>query len=225
MTKAKLKKRLLIIVGIATLLVILIILFISPITKYLVEKYDEKYTGRQITMRWAYVNPFTGYVYFKNLKIYELKSDSLFFSATGVGANFAMHKLLSKTYQITQLTLDNPYAIIIQTHKELNWNDLVKRFSSERKPNEVKRPVMFSIIHININNGQLHYRETLTPINIFIKKLDIESSGIRWNSDTISATCGFLSGVGTGDVKGDFCINTKNLDYRIDAIFNKLDLD
>ena len=92
--KSKIKKTVLIGSGIIILVVIIVILFISPITKYLVEKYDEKYTGRKITMDWAYVNPFTGYVYFNNLKIYEYNSDSLFFSATGTGANFALYKLL-----------------------------------------------------------------------------------------------------------------------------------
>ena len=223
-TKTNLKKTVLIVSGIIILTVVIVILFISPITKYAVEKYDEKYTGRQITMDWAYVNPFTGYVYFSNLKIYELNSDSIFFSAAGTGADFAMYKLLSKNYEITQLTLNNPYAIIIQTKKESNWDDLVTKFSSKKKSASPVQPVKFSIIKIKINNGELHYRETLTPINLFIKKLNLESSGIRWNSDTIAATCNFRSGVGKGDAKGDFCINTKNLNYRIDAVFNKLDL-
>ena len=53
---SRLKKTLLIVSSILVILVVLVILFISPISKYLVEKYDEQYTGRQITMDWAYVN-------------------------------------------------------------------------------------------------------------------------------------------------------------------------
>ena len=78
--------------AVAVVLAVLVIAFISPITKYWVEKYDEQYTGRQITMDWAYVNPFTGYVHFKNLKIYELDSDSLFFSTKGANVNIEMFK-------------------------------------------------------------------------------------------------------------------------------------
>ena len=51
------------------LLVVLIIVFISPITKYLIEKYDEKYTGRQITLGLTYVNPFTGYIHCNDLNL------------------------------------------------------------------------------------------------------------------------------------------------------------
>ena len=78
-----LKKTLLITACTILLFAILIIVFISPITKYLVEKYDERYTGRQITMDWAYVNPFTGYIHFNNFKINESKSDSVFFTSAG----------------------------------------------------------------------------------------------------------------------------------------------
>ena len=95
----------------------LVILFISPIAKYLVEKYDEKFTGRQITMGWAYVNPFTGYIHFENLKIFELKSDSVFLSVKGLSANFAMLKLIRKTYEISEITLTHPRGIIIQNKK------------------------------------------------------------------------------------------------------------
>jgi hypothetical protein len=54
-----------------TVLVVIVIACISPITKYLVEKYDVKYTGREISMSSAYVNPFTGFVRFNQLKIKE----------------------------------------------------------------------------------------------------------------------------------------------------------
>lgn len=223
-TKTKVKKTVLIVFSSIILAAVIVIAFISPITKYVVEKYDEKYTGRQIKMDWAYVNPFTGYVYFKNLKIYELNSDSLFFSASGTAADFEMFKLFSKTYEITQLTLNNPNIIISQTKKEFNLDDLVKKFSGDKKSDSPREPTKFSIVKIKINSGELHYRETITPIHLFIKQLQLESSGIHWDSDTIAATCSFRSGVGKGDVKGNFCINTKNSDYRIDAVFKKLDL-
>ena len=32
-------------------------------------------------MDWAYINPFNGYVYFRKIKFYKNKSDSIFLSA------------------------------------------------------------------------------------------------------------------------------------------------
>src|SRR5687768_517598 len=102
----RLRKIIFITLGIVFGLVALVIVFLSPIVKYLIEKYDEKYTGRQITMDWAYANPFTGYVHFNDLKFYEYQSDSIFFSSEGVSLRFNMRKMLLKDYEISYLTLD-----------------------------------------------------------------------------------------------------------------------
>ena len=58
-----------------------------------------------------------------------------------------------------------------------------------------------------------------------IKKVNFESTGMRWNVDTIAAKFSFLPGIGTGDVKGDFTINLKNLDYSFAVLVNKFDLN
>ena len=91
---SKIRKWLIISVAIGVGIFLLAIIFISPITKYLIEKYDEQITGRRITLDWAYVNPFTGYFYLHNLKIYEYKSDSIFISISGLNANIALLQLL-----------------------------------------------------------------------------------------------------------------------------------
>lgn len=113
----KLKKILLISMGIIILVVVLGILFISPITKYLVEKYDEQLTGRQIQIESAYANVFTGYVNFSNVNAYELNSDSVFLSAEAIKLNFNMSKMLSNTFEIIELTIENPKVTILQKKK------------------------------------------------------------------------------------------------------------
>ncbi len=141
----KLKKTLIIFISSITIFVVMVILFISIITKYLIEKYDEKYTGRQITLDWAYVNPFSGYIHFNNFIIYEFKSGSVFFSANGISANIAMLKLFSKTYEITEFTVNHPYGIVIQNKKVFNFSDLIEKFSSKDTSNTVHEPIHFNI--------------------------------------------------------------------------------
>ena len=225
----KLKKLLLISFLTVLLILGLVIAFISPITKYLVERYDLRYTGRKITMDWAYVNPFTGYIYFDNIKIYERRSDSIFISAAGLSINMAMRKMLNKTYEISELVLNHPRGILMQIDDKLNFDDLVEKFSSQSdsikaaaKPTE---PVHFSISKIKIVEGEFHYVERVTPINYYIKKVNIESTGIHWDTDTIAATFSFLSGIGGGAMQGNFTINVKKLDYRLAIDVQKFDLD
>lgn len=207
------------------LLVVLVIAFISPLTKYLVERFDKKYTGREITMDWAYVNPFTGYLHFSNLKIYEFESDSIFLSTKGLSANFEMFKLLSKTYEISDFTIDRPQAIIFQNQEYFNFNDLISKFSSNDTTAKKKGPVHFSILNIKIINGLFSYREIVTPFNYFIKNVNIESAGYRWDADTIPIQFSFLPGIGSGDIKGNFTLNSKSNDYRLAVLVHQFDLN
>ncbi len=223
--KRKLLKAGIISVGVLVVLAGMIIIFISPITKYLVERYDLKYTGREITMDWAYVNPFTGYVHFNNFKIHEFRSDSIFLSAKGVSANFEMRKLFSKNYVISELTLNEPQTTIIQIDKNLNFDDLVEKFSPKIDSIKALSPIHFSVLRIKIINGKIYYRERVTPINYFIKNVNIESTGIHWDADTIAAKFSFLSGIGGGGMNGNFTINIKSLDFRLAVVAQKFDLE
>jgi hypothetical protein len=104
----RVKKTVIIAVSTLLIFVALIILFISPLTKYLLEKHDVKLIGRELTMDWAYVNPFTGYVYLNDLRILEPEGDILFISADGVSGNFNLRQLFSKTIELKQLTIVHP---------------------------------------------------------------------------------------------------------------------
>jgi hypothetical protein len=222
----KTKKILFISAGSIFIFVVIVIIFISPITKYLIEKYSVKYTGREITLDWAYVNPFTGYIHLNDLKIHESKSDSIFFSANGISVNFALLKLFSKTYEISSLTLDHPIASVIQGKNYFNFDDLIEKFSpKDSVPKPAKPPLHFNLLDVKIKEGTFYYHEKQVPINYFIKKLNLESDGMRWNVDTIATKFSFSSGIGNGDIKGEFVMNIKSNDYSTHTVINKFDLN
>ncbi|MGZ4081409.1 MAG: DUF748 domain-containing protein, partial [Bacteroidia bacterium] len=216
----------LIVLSVFFILVFLCIIFISPITKYLIEKYDKKYTGREISLGWVYVNPFTGYIYLNGVKVYEQNSDSVFLDATSLSANFKVCKLFSKEYEITGITISDPVATVIQNGNKhsFNFDDIIAKFSSSDK-DTTKPPVHFTISHFTINNGEFHYLENIIPINYFIKKVHIECDGIRWNNDTINSRFTFIQGIGSGDIKGSLSMNKNSLDYKLSTTVKKLDLN
>ena len=231
----KLKARILkdgwrkILISISVIVVILFVIsivFISPITKYLVEKYDVTYTGRQIKMEWAYVNPFSGYVHFSGIKIMEQKNDTIFFSASGVSLNFEMMKLFSKTYEISALNIADPQAFINHGKGNIfNFLDIIEKFTKKDKQAHKKNgPLKLNILNISINNGEFFYKENFTPINYSIKKVNIECSGKYWNVDTMNFKYAFSSGTGSGEINGTLDLNTSSLDYRMGAVVKKYDL-
>jgi len=218
------KKVILIITGSLILLVALVIIFISPLTKYYIEKNDVKFTGREISMDWAYVNPFTGYIHLDGLKIYESKSDSIFLSLDGLSLNFSIYKIPSKNYEISSLVLDKPNGKIIEIDKIFNFFDIIEKFTTNDKPKKTGEPLHFNILNIEIVEGLFYYMNPITPIGYFIKNVNIKSSGKFWNKDVMDFVFAFKSGIGTGSIKGKFIINTENLNYQLTAKADTFDL-
>jgi hypothetical protein len=219
----KIKRTIVLLVCFIFLAVALIILFISPITKYWVEKNDEKYTGRKITMDWAYVNPFTGYVYFSNVKIFELHSDSVMLSSAGLSGKFSMRKMLSGYYEISELIFDHPVGNIIKHEKDFNFMTFVKAFEPEH-PDTTGVPGNFNILKIKIEEGEFHYLQEEIPVTYFIKGANIESEGKLFDADSVLFKFFFLSGPGTGSIEGTYVVNFKNKDYQYNIRVRHFDL-
>ncbi len=215
------------ITGAIVILVVVVIIFISPIAKYLIGKYDEKLTGRQITMSWLYLNPFTGYLHISNLKIFEKNSDSVFFSTDGLSANFEVLRLLSGRYEISSVTLTNPRGKVIRDSTRLNFTDVIEKFSKKDNsvPKKPAKPFKYKIKDIEIINGTFYYQEKGTPIGFFIKNFNLKSKGFSWQVDTFNAVFSFEQGTGSGKIKSDFTMNMKTLTYKLGVVINKFDLN
>lgn len=220
----KLIKTTVILSGIISLAVILVLFFISPIAKRLVQKHDVEYTGREIQLDRIYINPFTGFIHIYGLKVYEANSDSVFFSAGGLSGDVSMQKLFAGTIELSEISVDQPQLTIIQNKKEFNFNDLLKRFSSANKQSKEKSSLRVNLLNLAVNNGRVIYREQSIPVNYSIIKLDIKSNGIMWNADTLQAFFSLNSGIGEGTMKGSAMLNIKTLDYCFATKFKAFDL-
>lgn len=206
------------------LIAVIVLVMISPIVKYLIEKYDVKYTGREITLESATVNPFTGYIKLSDVTIYEFQSDSIFLTSESISVDFALRKLFSGEYEIHDLKLDHPRGNIIQNQLEFNLDDIIQLFAADSIVDSTRTPTHFSIVGLSVVEGEFHYIEKITPVHYFIKKVNLESPGILWDNDTIAFKYDFLSGMGEGSMNGNLAINSNSLDYRIDVNAVKYDL-
>lgn len=226
MTISKFKKRVLIIAGSVLLFVVLIIACLSPIAKYLLQKYDTTVImGREITVEGAYVNPFTGYVRFSGIKIFENHSDSVFISAKSLSGNFAMLKLLNKTLEIDNLHLHDPRVYVIQNDKDLNFRDIIE-FYTPKQPRKKKRkePLHLNLLDMQIKEAEFFYFEKSIPVKYSVKKFNASSPGLMWDVDSLNVKFDFVSGEGKGDINGDIVVDKDNADYKLAALVNKYDL-
>jgi len=61
--------------------------------------------------------------------------------------------------------------------------------------------------------------------NYFIKKVNFERIGKRWNTETIAVKFSLLPDIGTGDMNGNFTINFKSGDYRYAVAAHQFDVN
>jgi hypothetical protein len=203
-----------------------LVVTVSLLAKYYLEKYDTALFGREATIGWSYANPFTGYVHLHDVNIYELQGDSIFISARSASANFSMRKLFSKQVWMEELTVDHPIANIYQKKDTLSFDDVIRKFTpgdSDRTP--ANNAWHVTLLDTRINSGEFHYYEKIIPINYFIKDFDLVGPGKTQDVDTISAQFSFEDGKGKGRMKGDFTINQKTLDYRFGVDVQAFDME
>lgn len=218
------KRILLITFGVLFAFVALVIAFISPIAKWAIEKYDEQILGRQITLDWIYLNPFTGYAHINDLTLYEQNKDSAFVKAGGIDVNFAMLKLIGKTYEISNLTISDAEIHLKQNKDTFNFSDILTRFAPKDTLNKDTTKTHFNLLDIKVKNTRFYYYEPNIPVNYFITDLNISSPGMRWDKDSVEAKISFKNGPGTGDIAVDFGINLKSLEYAVKAKVDKFDM-
>ena len=203
------------------LLVAVVIAFISPIAKYMIEKNSEKYIGRKVEMSWLYINPFTGYVNAHNLRIYENQRPEVFLK-TNLSLNVTVRKLFAKSYELTSFTLDELWMNVIQMDSvTYNFSDLMEQDTIEEK---VKEAVHYCVKNIRIRDSEIYYNELLIPVRYYITNVNVKCTGIEWDVDTTHVEYEFESGIGSGKVKGLLNFNLKENRYDVKTTVSRFDL-
>lgn len=194
----------------------------SFVGKVLLEKYDVQWLGREITVSRAYVNPYTGYVHLNGVKVFEAQGDSLFITAEGASARIFLPKLFFRVVEINELTINRPWASLVQDKKQLNFDDLIELFTGGTRS---ARPWHVTLLATKIIDGEFHYREKVIPINYFVAGVNIESDGKERDVDTVAAKFYFREGKSEGDMQGNLMVNFKNLDYRLALNVRDFDME
>jgi hypothetical protein len=220
----KIKKALGVFICSILIVLVIVLIFLSSIAKYVIEKYDVEYLGREVTLNRIFINPFSGKMQISDLRMQESNSKAIFFSAEGIDLNFELNKLFKKEYIISEFTLDKPVGVIIQNKKVFNFSDLIDKFTAKDTLKIKKGPVKFSILNIKINDGTFFYAEKNIPVNYYIKNVSIESSGMHWDVDSVPVKFHIESGVGTGTLTGESSIHLKSMNFKLDAHARNYDL-
>ncbi|KAF5069590.1 hypothetical protein DSECCO2_231170 [anaerobic digester metagenome] len=204
--------------GIVTGIVILILVFVSPVPEYLIEKNSREWTGRKIEMDRLGINLLNGKVGIKQLKVYEADDRGLFVTVGKIRINTALLSFLNGRNIVEDVLIENAIIQILQNGESFNFDDLILRFGASdtvEYPAE-GTPVAFEVRNIEIRNNTLNYKGASPLVNISVENLNITCPVIS-SADphiNISATCAFNQG---GDFTADLLFNQETSVYNLKA--------
>lgn len=219
----RLRKALLLFGLLVVLLITLAFAFLSPITKYLIEKYDVTYTGRQIKLNGLFLNLFTGSGALKGLCIYEKDGKTPFFQADRMEVKISLYQLWKGRYVIDYVRSQSPSIQIIQKGKGFNYDDLVNTVMG---PDQVSTdtsnaaPAQYSIKNIDIQNFSVTYINTLPYNRIAIKKGHLRIPELDWKNPLYTINAGFSLEEG-GSMDTHTRYNSKSGQYQLAVSLDK----
>jgi predicted nucleic acid-binding protein len=203
---------------------LLLVLFISPIAKWAIEKYGVEYTGRQVNMDKLHINLLTGNIESEGLKIYEAKSKKIFFECHALSATMQTHKLLLSEYDLTEIKLSQPVLNIIETGNRFNFSDLIDRFTKKSpSEKETNKQIKWWIEKAQVDGATIVYTNTSPYNSIKIDRCNINIPGISWNNKIYSVLTDFSFASG-GDVKGKISFDKNSWIYSLALDINRFDI-
>lgn len=194
-------------------IVVILIIVASPLTKYLVQKYDVQYTGREITIGRALVNPIAGSLSLRNFQMYEQESDSVFVSADRFVTNIALLKIVSGVYDVSSVKIVNPKIRVVRDDTLFNFSDLIEKFAVVEDTAVEEKELKLNIRNIEMKNGMVNYSEKEIPVDLTLSEINFASDGLRWDVDSVNGEFSLVPGEGT--LEGNFMFNQESMDYRL----------
>jgi len=202
------------------LVVATIPLWISPVSTGVANSVVPKITGTKFHIERFYVNPWTGAVRIKNVKLSnpEGYGEAPAFSLTSLTLDLAITELFSNKLHVKELLIEDPFASYY-SHDGVNNIDAIlanvdkalglKEEKEEEKPEEKEKPQMKVIIdHIRISGTKVKLMENdvIPPVPIMtieLKDIGKESDGASFDEVWTALSDAFMKGMGSvGDGLG-----------------------
>ena len=220
-------KILLWIFGILLGLFLLLLLIVSPVARYVIEKNGEAWIGRKVEVEKTGINLLNGRINIRELKVFESTTDTVFFRVDQLLVDINLWKLLQGTYHIEQLHIGNPAIRFIQRGDSLNFSDFASRFPVDTTASltDTLKPkaVNYVVEDVTISGGSIHYVNHDFGADIRVEELALEVPAVSWDNPDLDLMYS-LSLASGGDVAGNFHLNQESLDYSLQVEVDSLNI-
>lgn len=157
---SRLKKSLLIVVALLTLIVLFIVTALPSIIRSKAAEVVKKSYGRTLVIRKLSINPFTWTVEARGVSLTARGSNAVFFACSSVRGKISPASVYHRAPVLSSLDLVSPYLHLIRNDATTyNFSDLIPA----KKTKPVAQPVRFSLNNIRLKQGAIDFTDLLLP--------------------------------------------------------------
>lgn len=158
---------------------VLVILFIDPIAKYAIQKYDKQYLGREISLNNIHINVFTASLEINDFKLYEKDGKTPFVSWSKFYTQTDYVPLFKNELNIYPLEINNLYVNILSKSGKLNFDDILKKIAELTKDDGTKKVEKqtssedeFKVLieNVKISNSLFSYKDGDRNVRFWLSK-------------------------------------------------------
>ena len=204
--------------------VLLILLFLGPIAKVVVQKYDEQIVGRQVEMSKLKINVLRGNARIYDFSIKETDETTDFVTFDTLDVSIRLLKLLKSEVNIPHITLAGPDIRITQHDTVFNFTDIIEHFRKDTTSQTRKSSQSWavSLQHTDIINGSIEYLDVVRDDSWGINDINITIPGLYFGADRQSEA-GIQFAVrqgGTVGITADYTMATNefSVGVRLDSV-------
>lgn len=158
-------------------IVVVILLFLGPIARGVVQKYDEQIIGRQVEIGKLKVNLLTGNARILDFHLKEADAKTDFVSFDTLDVSIRLRKLLKSEVDIPHITLAGPDIRVIQYDSTFNFTDILEHFSSDTTDTS-SSSWKIGLYNIRLSQGRICYKDENRDKEWTLNNLHLKVPGI-----------------------------------------------
>lgn len=225
--KHRLLKTLLIVLGTLVALFFLITVLISPVAHWYIEKHSKDLCGRVVTMDDLKINLLKGSVEIKGLVGLEKNDKDTCLAFNRLYVDMSLWKLLKKTVQLNEITLENPYIVVVQYPNRFNFTDIAEFYEDDEDDEDDEESTwIVDLRNISLSAGNVIYRDASVNSKFDLRQLAAQIPQIYFSTEQtdLGLDLKFANGGGLnvkllyGMKNSEYDLSLKLTDFELDAI-------
>lgn len=217
-------KVLIIIAGILVGLFLLLAAIISPVAHWYIEKHSKDLCNRVVTMDDLHINLFTGSVEIEGLVALEQNDKDTCLAFDRLFVDMSLWKLLGKTVQINEITLEKPLVVIVQYPGRFNFTDICEFYKDDDDDDDEESTWVVDLRNISLTGGNAVYRDAAVGSRFDLKQLAVKIPRIYFSTEKsdFGIDLKFENG---GGLNVKLLYGMKSSEYDLSLVLTDFELD